>query len=72
MRRLVKRKGFPHRSIGKSSASSAEGPGVRFLSQEDPLEKEMATQSSILAWRITWTEKPGRIHSMGPQESETT
>ena len=35
---------------------------VRFLGQEDPLE-EMATHSSILAWRIPWTEEPGRLHS---------
>ena len=34
---------------------------VRFLGQEDPLEKEMATHSSILAWRIPWTEEPGRL-----------
>ena len=34
------------------------------LGQEDPLEKEMATHSSILAWRIPWTEKPGRLQSM--------
>ena len=34
---------------------------VRFLGQEDPLEKEMATHSSILAWRIYWTEEPGRL-----------
>ena len=34
---------------------------VRSLGQEDPLEKEMATHSSILAWRIPWTEEPGRI-----------
>ena len=33
---------------------------VRFLGQEDPLEKEMATHSSILAWRIPWTEKPAK------------
>ena len=38
---------------------------VRFLSQEDPLEKEMATHSSILAWRIQWTEEPGGLQSMG-------
>ena len=37
---------------------------VRFLGQEDPLEKEMATQSSILAWRIPWTEEPGSLQSM--------
>ena len=35
--------------------------------QEDPLEKEMATHSSILAWRIPWTEEPGRPQSMGSQ-----
>ena len=40
---------------------------VRSLGQEDPLEKEMATHSSILAWRIPWTEDPGRLQSMGSQ-----
>ena len=40
---------------------------VRFLSQEDPLEKEMATHSSILVWRIPWMEEPGRLQSMGLQ-----
>ena len=35
--------------------------------QEDPLEKRMATRSSILAWRISWTEEPGRLLSMGSQ-----
>ena len=38
---------------------------VRSLGQEDPLEKEMATHSSILAWRIPWTEEPGMQHTMG-------
>ena len=37
------------------------------LSGEDPLEKEMATHSSILAWEILWTEEPGRLQSMGSQ-----
>ena len=37
------------------------------LSQEDPVEKDMATHSSILAWRITWTEELGRLQSMGSQ-----
>ena len=37
---------------------------VRFLSQEDPLEKGMATHSSILSWRIPWTEEPGGLQSM--------
>ena len=40
---------------------------VRSLGGEDPLEKEMATHSSILAWRIPWTEKPGGLQSMGLQ-----
>ena len=44
----------------------------RFLGQEDPLEKEMATQSSILAWNIPWTEEPGGLQSMGSQESDMT
>ena len=37
---------------------------VRSLGQEDPLEKEMATHSSTLAWKIAWTEEPGRLQSM--------
>ena len=45
---------------------------VQFLGWEDPLEKEMATHSSILAWRIPWTEEPGRLQSMGSQESDMT
>ena len=40
---------------------------VRFLGREDPLEKEMATHSSILAWRIPWTEEPGGLQSTGLQ-----
>ena len=40
---------------------------VRSLGQEDPLEKEMATHSSTLAWKIPWTEEHGRLQSMGSQ-----
>ena len=40
---------------------------VRSLDREDPLEKEMATRSSILAWRIPWTEEPGRLQSTGSE-----
>ena len=47
---------------GKESACSAG----------DPLEKEMATHSSILVWEIPWTEEPGRLWFMGLQESDTT
>ena len=45
---------------------------VQSIRQEDPLEKEMATPSSILAWRIPWTEESGGLPSMGLQESNTT
>ena len=41
---------------------------VESLGQEDPLEKEVATHSSILAWEIPWTEEPGRVQSMGLQK----
>ena len=44
---------------------------VRSLGWEDPLEKGTATHSSILAWRILWTEEPGRLQYMGSQESDT-
>ena len=40
---------------------------IRSLGREDPLEKEMATHSGILAWEIAWTEEPGRLQSMGSQ-----
>ena len=40
---------------------------VQSLGQEDPLEKEMATHSSIVAWKIPWMEEPGRLQSMGLQ-----
>ena len=44
---------------------------VRSLAQEDPLEKEMATHSSILAWEIPWTEEPGGLQSTGVTKSRT-
>ena len=40
---------------------------MQFLGQEDPLERSMATHSSIFAWRIPWTEEPGRLQSRGSQ-----
>ena len=40
------------------------GDGVQSLGQEDPLEKEMVTYSTILAWKIPWTEEPGRLHTV--------
>ena len=45
---------------------------VRFLGQEDPLEKEVASHCSILAWKTPWREEPGRLQSMGSQESDRT
>ena len=57
---------FPCGSDGKESAYNA-GDWVQSLGLEDPLEKGMATQFSILAWRILWTEEPGRLQSTGLQ-----
>ena len=45
---------------------------VRTLGQEDPLEEGVAAHSSILAWRIPWTEEPGGLQSMGHKESDMT
>ena len=50
--------GFPGGSVVKNLPTKQEMQ-VRFLGQEDPLEKEMATHSSILVWKIPWTEDPG-------------
>ena len=50
-------------SDGKESACNVETQ-VQSLGRQDPLEKEMASHSSILAWRIPWTEEPGRLQSM--------
>ena len=50
--------------------SAIQETWVQFLGQEDPLEKEMATHSSIFAWRIPRTEEPGRLQFMGSQEVE--
>ena len=58
--------GFPGGSVVKNLPPMQE-TWVRSLGQEDPLEKEMATHSSILAWEIPWTEDPGRLQSMGSQ-----
>ena len=44
---------------------------VPSLGREDPLEKELATHSSILAWEIPWAEEPGRLQSIGSQKSQT-
>ena len=62
--------GLPWRVSGKESTyaiSAMQETCVRSLGGEDHLEKEMATHSSTLAWRIPWTEEPGRLQSMGSQ-----
>ena len=58
--------GFPGGSVVKKSLANVE-TWVQALGQEDPLEKEMATPSSILAREIPWTEEPGGLQSMGSQ-----
>ena len=57
---------FSGGSDGKESACNAGDP-VPSQGRKDPLEKGMATHSSILAWRISWTEEPGRLQSVGSQ-----
>ena len=57
--------GFPDGLVKNSPAM--QETQVPSLDQEDPLEKEMAAHSSILAWRIPWTEELGRLQSMGSQ-----
>ena len=59
--------GFPGRSDSKESPCNA-GDLVRSLGWEDPLEKGIVTHSSILAWRIPWTEEPSSLQSMGFKE----
>ena len=51
--------------------STMQETQVQSLDQEDILEKGMATHSSVLAWKILWTEEPGRLQSMGSQKSQT-
>ena len=68
---LFQDKGFPVAQLVKNLPATQE-TRVRSLGQEDPLEKEMATHSSILAQRIPWTEEPGRLQSMGHKELDTT
>ena len=61
---------FPSGSDGKASACNAGDPGL-IPGSGRSLEKEMATHSSILAWRIPWTEEPGRLQSTGVAKSRT-
>ena len=66
--------GFPGGSAVKNLPAMQETQEmwVRSLGREDPLEEGMATHSSLLAWRVSWTEEPGRLQSMGHKESDTT
>ena len=59
---------FSSGSDGKASAYNV-GDLVRSLGREDPLEKEMATHSSTRAWKIPWTEEPGKLQSVGLQRA---
>ena len=59
--------GFPGDSVVKNLPAVQEAQ-VQSLGLEDPLEKEMATHFKMLAWRIPWTEEPGRSQSMGLQK----
>ena len=68
LQKLTKVIGLLRRLSGKESTCNAGDTGWS-LGKEDPLEEEMATHSSILAWRIPWTEKPGRLQSTGSQKS---
>ena len=58
---------FPGGPDNKVSACNVGDLGFDTLGQEDPVEKKMATHSSTLAWKIPWTEEPGRLQSMGSQ-----
>ena len=63
--------GFPGVSVVKYLPANAEDVGLILMCQDDPMEKEMTTHSSILAWETPWPEKPGGLQSMGLQKSWT-
>ena len=60
--------GFPDAQWVKNLPAMEE---MQSLGQEDPLEEDMVTHSSVLAWEISWAEEPGRLQSMGSQKSWT-
>ena len=66
--------GFPDSSVVKNppAIQETQESWVRFLGWEDPLEKEMAAHSSILAWKMLWTWEPGGYSPQGSKESDTT
>ena len=59
-----------HRNAGDAVFDQEDGRWVRKMGQEDPLQKEMATHSSILAREIPWTKEPGRLQSLGLQKHQ--
>ena len=61
--------GFSGSSVVKNPLANA-GDGGSILGQEEPLEREMAPHSSVLAYKIPWMEEPGRLQSMGCKESD--
>ena len=70
---------FPYKALGTclvaqmvKNLPTMQETWVHSLGQEDHLEKEMATHSIILSWRILWTEEPGGLHPWGPKELDTT
>ena len=65
----MKLKGYPSGLVVKNppAIQKTQETQVRSLGWEYPLEEELATYSSVLAWRITWTEEPGRLQSIGLQ-----
>ena len=67
MKRYIKRMAQTVKSL-----PAVQETGVQSLGREDPLEKGMATHSSILAWRIPWTEEPGGYNPWGHKELDTT
>ena len=70
LRSLCFLRGFPGSAIGKETClpeQDTQETWVPSLGREDPLEKGMATHSSMLPWKIPWTEKPGGLQSMGSQ-----
>ena len=67
---VCKIRGFPGGSVVKNLSAKQETQ-VLFLGQEDSLEKEMATPSSILTWEIPWTEEPGGLQFKGSQMDQT-
>ena len=72
---IFKCTGFPGGSAVKKqpvNAGDVKRCGVQPLGQEDPLEEEMETHSSILVWEIPWIEEPGELQSMHREESDTT